>query len=173
MLIGANMLRLLGLLTKDALFLSLVNDHVENDDGDDIPVGREVNTAELDDVPAIEQVRMPIPELAPRIRSLLDKHAPLVGPMPASGAKIEPMRIRLDPNETVVQLKARRLNPKRRKQVRAEVKRLHDAGITGPSKGPFASPVVVVDKSEDVIRLCVDYTVLNSYTLQDKFPCQS
>ena len=43
-------------------------------------------------------------------------------------------------------------------------------GIICPSKGPYASQVVIVRKKTVKIQLCVDYHKLNSIVVRDAFP---
>jgi putative transposase len=39
-----------------------------------------------------------------------------------------------------------------------------------PSKSPWSSPIVPIDKNNGSIRLCVDYRKLNDITQSDGYP---
>ena len=45
-------------------------------------------------------------------------------------------------------------------------------GMIQPSVSPYASPVVLVNKSDNSYRFCVDYRKLISVTKKDSFPYQ-
>ena len=45
-----------------------------------------------------------------------------------------------------------------------------DLGIIRESKSPYASPVVIVKKSDESNRVCVDYRKLNKLTVFDPEP---
>jgi hypothetical protein len=42
-----------------------------------------------------------------------------------------------------------------------------------PSKSPWSSPIVLIDKNDGSIRLCVDYRKLNDITQSDGYPILS
>lgn len=44
-----------------------------------------------------------------------------------------------------------------------------DAGTICKSESPFASPIVVVRKRDNSVRLCIDYRKLNSQTIKDAY----
>ena len=64
----------------------------------------------------------------------------------------------------------RRIPPSQWGEVREELQRLLNKGIIRESSSPYASPIVVVRKSNGAVRICVDYRFLNSKTKKDAFP---
>ena len=54
--------------------------------------------------------------------------------------------------------------------MRAHIRDLLERGVIRESSSPWASPIVVVRKKDQSIRLCVDYRRLNSVTIKSAFP---
>lgn len=69
-----------------------------------------------------------------------------------------------------VRQRYRRLPPSQFAQVKAHVQELVEKGVARPSSSPYASPIVVVQKKDGAIRLCVDYRQLNAKTRKDAYP---
>ena len=51
-----------------------------------------------------------------------------------------------------------------------EVEKLLELGLIKPSSAPWASNVVVVNKKDGQLRMCIDYRVVNSKSEMDAFP---
>lgn len=64
----------------------------------------------------------------------------------------------------------RPLPPTQYQAVREHIHELVNRGIVRESASPWASPIVVVQKKDKSIRLCVDYRQLNQLTHRDSFP---
>lgn len=73
-------------------------------------------------------------------------------------------------DETPVRQRYRRIPPSEYESVKAHIQHLLDSQVIRESCSPFASPIVVVRKKDSSIRLCVDYSLLNSKTRKDAFP---
>ena len=54
--------------------------------------------------------------------------------------------------------------------VENQVKAMLEMGVISKSSSPYASPVVLVKKSDGTIRFCVDYRKLNNKTIKDNYP---
>ena len=64
----------------------------------------------------------------------------------------------------------RRLHPTRMIQAQAEVDRMRELDVIEPSRSPWASPIVLIEKKDGGIRFCVDYRKLNEVTTSDAYP---
>ncbi|KAL2098255.1 hypothetical protein ACEWY4_007462 [Coilia grayii] len=76
---------------------------------------------------------------------------------------------RVDESESVVQ-RYRRLPPSQYDVVKAHIGDLLERGVVRVSCSPYSSPIVVVQKKDGTITLCVDYRQLNARTRKDAFP---
>lgn len=64
----------------------------------------------------------------------------------------------------------RRIPPNQFEEVREHISGLLKKGVIRESSSSYASPVVLVRKSDGSLRLCVDYRRLNAKTQRDAFP---
>jgi hypothetical protein len=55
-------------------------------------------------------------------------------------------------------------------EIEKMVEEMLDACIIRHSKSAYSSPVVMVQNKYDTWCMCLDYRVINSYTIKDKFP---
>ena len=63
-----------------------------------------------------------------------------------------------------------RVNPEKKKYLDAEVKYLLSNGLAVPSSSSWASPCLLVPKSDNTARFCTDFRKLNAVTKPDSFP---
>ncbi|KAK0134254.1 Retrovirus-related Pol polyprotein from transposon opus [Merluccius polli] len=73
-------------------------------------------------------------------------------------------------DDTPVRQRYRRLPPSQYEQVKAHIQDLLDREIVRVSCSPYSAPIVVVQKKDGTICLCVDYRQLNAKTRKDTFP---
>jgi hypothetical protein len=73
-------------------------------------------------------------------------------------------------NAAAIKQKPRRIPLAQRKEVEDEIDKMLDNNAIVPSHSPWASPIVVVRKKGNSIRLCIDYRKLNQVTVKDAYP---
>ena len=57
-----------------------------------------------------------------------------------------------------------------RKELEEELENLQKSGCIEPSRSPYSSALVLVQKKGGGLRVCVDYRALNKDIVQDRFP---
>lgn len=62
------------------------------------------------------------------------------------------------------------LSPARQKIVEEELDKMLKLKVVEPSKSPWSSPIVLLDKPDGSYRFCVNYKALNSVTKPDAYP---
>ena len=77
-------------------------------------------------------------------------------------------RIKLH-DETPFKHRARPIHPQDIEAVRNHLNDLLEAGVIRESESPFSSPIVVVRKRNNDVRLCIDYRKLNLQTVKDAY----
>jgi hypothetical protein len=62
-------------------------------------------------------------------------------------------------------------HPKKFKdEIEKAIKELLEMGHIRPSSNPFASSVVLVKKSDGIMKMCIDYWALNKKTIKNRYP---
>lgn len=64
----------------------------------------------------------------------------------------------------------RRTSPTQKQVIRDETTKMLKESIIEPSVSPWASPIVLIRKSDGAIRFCIDYRKLNAVTKKDSYP---
>jgi hypothetical protein len=84
------------------------------------------------------------------------------------------MNIPFKPEARSVRQRPYRLNPIYKQKVKAEIDRILEASIIGPvEESEWISSMVVQEKKQGRIRICVDLRKLNDACLHDPFPTPS
>ena len=81
-------------------------------------------------------------------------------------------RIHIDPTVKPVAQPPRRVPFHVRQQVEEQLEQLESAGIIEPVEGPtpWVSPIVIVPKGKDKIRVCVDMRMPNTAVMRERHP---
>ena len=64
----------------------------------------------------------------------------------------------------------RRFPPEAITVIEKELKAMSADGVIRPSRSPYASEIVLVQKKGGTWRMCIDFRLLNKYTIADKYP---
>uniref|UniRef100_A0A3P9LYG9 Gypsy retrotransposon integrase-like protein 1 n=1 Tax=Oryzias latipes TaxID=8090 RepID=A0A3P9LYG9_ORYLA len=73
-------------------------------------------------------------------------------------------------DETPVRQPYRRIPPSQYELARSHIQQLLQSQVIRESSSPYASPIVLVQKKDGGLRMCVDYRQLNARTRKDAFP---
>lgn len=109
--------------------------------------------------------------IPPEVQPLIDKHQQLF----TTPDTLPPHRefdhqIPLLPGAKPVNVKPYRYNPMQKQEIETQVATMLTQGVIQHSTSSFASPVLLVRKKDGTWRFCVDYRMLNSVTVQHKYP---
>jgi len=111
------------------------------------------------------------PKQLPGIQSLLDQFADVF----ETPSGLPPRRqydhqIPLLPGARPVSIRPYRVAPALKTEIERQIQELLDQGVITHSNSGFASPVILVRKSDKTWRLVVDYRHLNALTIKGKYP---
>ncbi|XP_035843990.1 uncharacterized protein LOC118490448 [Helianthus annuus] len=105
------------------------------------------------------------------IRELLKKYDRVFQePRGLPPVRFQDHHIPLMPNTRPVSSRPYRQPYYQKSEIEKQVRELLHQGLIRPSHSPFASPVLLVKKSDGTWRFCVDYRALNDITIKDKYP---
>jgi len=129
--------------------------------------------------PAISVLRKKVAELRhlsekqrEQVFELLAEHQGLfaLNPNAPDGARVAPHVIEEVPGSKPVFTHGYRMNPKKAAELEKQVREKVEAGLVVPTKSPYSSPVVLVQKPDGSWRFTCDYRRLNAQTTPDKYP---
>jgi hypothetical protein len=61
------------------------------------------------------------------------------------------------------------LSPAEKAELEKQIKYLLEMGYVQPSTSPFGAPILFVPKPDGSLRMCVDYRMLNSITVKNRY----
>ncbi len=174
-LVGADLLRRVGLMTNHSLFLSLPP--VQDDD----PAAGLPHHQYLDGHVGnvAEQPHIDVPDdfpLKQELSALAGEYADVFADIDGEGADIDPCTIRLREGAPLPHARPRPLRPDTLERVHEKIDAMRDRGTVRDATGDVASPAVVAGKKgtdeagRANIRLCADYRELNESTVADLYP---
>ena len=111
------------------------------------------------------------PQQLSQMQALLKEYMDIFSLQPSDLGTTDQMTHSIDTDDhRPIRQPPRRLPFSLRSKTNELVKEMLDQGIIQPSKSPWASPVVLVEKKDGTVRFCVDYRRLNSVTKMEVFP---
>ena len=55
-------------------------------------------------------------------------------------------------------------------ELKIQLQELIDKNYIRPSVSPWGSPILIVKKKDNTLRLCIDYLQLNKMTIKNRYP---
>ncbi|KAL0209414.1 hypothetical protein RCL1_007782 [Eukaryota sp. TZLM3-RCL] len=170
LLIGVDLLRRLGLMTDDSLFIKLLSTN-SNDDSDDEELTQRLELPQIATVlnECIQRGATTMTEISieldnenqrTELCNLLNNFPEVFDPhFPEQGILCEPMNIDLEDDEKNIYFKARPMNPRRLKIANQIFDELIQSGIAREStQKKYQSPVVLIEYATKKPRLTGDYS---------------
>ena len=108
--------------------------------------------------PALQDLKKQYPNIFPTDKKELGRTSELPVQIPIAEGR-QPRR-----------LPARRVPLHSKPKLQEEIESLLRRGLISPSRSPWASPIVLVEKKDGSTRFCVDYRELNAATIKDSYP---
>ncbi|KAL0246543.1 hypothetical protein GEMRC1_007755 [Eukaryota sp. GEM-RC1] len=157
-LIGADILTRLGLMTENGIHIELEN--FQEDDDTEIPDPLSVCTVQ-DSVSFHREIEIKKlnPQLIENSHKLLEKYSEVFNPeFPAEGMKVTPMTIPFKDESKKVWFEPRPLKPSRLQEAMKQFEDFIKKGIARVSSRKHQSPIVYVEYKNKKPRICGDYS---------------
>lgn len=103
--------------------------------------------------------------------ALMSEYSDVIAQGPDDLGRTEVLQHHIDTKDAIpIRQQARRVPLPRRETVQKLLQEMLTKGIISPSKSPWVSPIVLVNKKDGTTRFCVDYRKVNSVTHKDAYP---
>lgn len=110
-------------------------------------------------------------ELKIQLQTMLANYKDVFAYTPAQLGRCSIVKHTIDTgNHPPIRLRSYRTTPTNKDEIDKQIKEMLDNDVVAPSTSPWASPVVLVKKSDGSMRFCVDYRKLNQITKKDSHP---
>jgi len=139
-----------------------------HEDPPPVSVGKPKPLTNRENDPPIATANVP-EHLRGRLKELIDRHHE-VWDGSLGTIKATEHRMRLKPGAKPVRLQPYRMGPRTRQLVGEQVTKMLELDVIEPSTSEWASPVVLVPKTDGSTRFCIDYRQLNDRTVRDTYP---
>ncbi|XP_066964237.1 uncharacterized protein [Macrobrachium rosenbergii] len=100
---------------------------------------------------------------------LISKYASICSDRPGSCTKVK-HDVVLEPNTKPIRQSFYRVSHRHLPILKQEVEYLLEHNLAKPSTSPWASPCILVRKTNNTYRMCTDYRKLNLKTVKDSYP---
>ncbi|KAL0215817.1 hypothetical protein P9112_008001 [Eukaryota sp. TZLM1-RC] len=163
-IIGCDLLKRLGILTDEYLFLNLSDKNYQLMEDESIPdlfIPPSDRVSALSALPDLDKTSFLLNDLAleTSIKDLLFKYPEVFSKLPApEGIDCPPMRIPFHDESKIVSKKFRYLPPDKLKVANEEMDVLVNNGFAVPYDGPWSSPICLVQRPGKPPRLTGDYS---------------
>ena len=108
-----------------------------------------------------------------KILALLELYADVIASGDNGLGQTDIMRHSIDTgNASPIRQQVRRTSLPAKEKVRELLKNMMQKRVISPSKSPWASPIILVQKKDGLTRFCVDYWKINEVTRKDAYPIQ-
>jgi len=92
---------------------------------------------------------------------------------PGEVSILPPVKLTIYPDSQPSYQQPYKLSFQQRRMVEEEVRRLLWHGYVQPSTSPWGSPVIFVPKKNGEMRMCIDYRILNTALVTERYPIPS
>ena len=106
-----------------------------------------------------------------KLQEMLDRNTDLFAKNDCDLGQTDLVKARIDTgNHPPIKQSPYRLPFCQRKLVQEHVDKMLEAGVIEPSRSPWSSPIVIVDKKDGTKRFCVDLRALNKVVVKNSYP---
>jgi len=103
------------------------------------------------------------------LKNLFVEYSAVFSPIPGK-TTLATHHINIPPGTRPVRCTPYRLSPEKAEYLKKDLEELQKLGIIEETTSPWASPIVMVPKPDNTLRLCTDFRRVNALTTPDPYP---